>query len=101
VARVILKKLQAPEAMKNVRDRGKDLIDALNQINKQFGVFREVRGRGLMIGAELNPQWHGKAGEMCETARAHGLLMLQAGPNVLRFLPPLTITQDEMQKGID
>lgn len=101
VSRVILKKLQAPEAMKNVRDRGKELMDALDAINTQFGVFKEVRGRGLMIGAELTPQWHGKAGEICETARAHGLIMLQAGPNVLRFLPPLTITKDEMQKGID
>ncbi len=101
VARVILKKLQAPEAMKNVRDRGKDLTNTLEAINKQYKVFKEIRGRGLMIGAELMPQWHGKAGEICETARAHGLLMLQAGPNVLRFLPPLTITKDEMQKGVD
>ncbi len=100
VARVVVKKLQSPELMKNVRDRGKDLIDALEQFNKKHGACTEIRGRGLMIGAELSPRWHGKAGEIMETARAHGVLILQAGPNVLRFLPPLVITKEEMHKGI-
>jgi acetylornithine/N-succinyldiaminopimelate aminotransferase len=69
-------------------------------MNKQFGIFKEIRGRGLMIGAELNPQWHGKAGDISELGRKHGVLVLQAGPNVLRCVPPLTITEKEMKEGI-
>lgn len=100
VARVVLKKIQSPAVTKNVQSRSKQLVAALNMINKQHGIFAEVRGRGLMIGAEVKPAWHGKAGEIADAARANGLLVLQAGPNVLRFLPPLTITEKEMKEGI-
>ncbi len=100
VARVILKKLQTATLMNNVRDRGKQLTDALKAIDKKYNLFAEVRGRGLMIGAELKPDYHGKAGEIAELARKNGLLVLQAGPNVLRFVPPLVITQKEMAEGV-
>ncbi len=100
VARVALKKLQTPALQKNVKDRSKQLIAALEAFNKKHGMFTEIRGRGLMIGAELVAKWHGKAGEINDLARAHGVLILQAGPNVLRFLPPLTITDKEMKDGL-
>lgn len=100
VARVVLEKIQSPEITKNVRERGQQLTAALKAINKQHGIFKEIRGRGLMIGAELNPQWHGKAGDIAETARKNGLLILQAGPNVLRCVPALTITEKEMKEAI-
>lgn len=100
VARVGLKKLQTPALMQNVQARGQQLRDALANINTELGLFTEIRGRGLMIGAELKPELHGKAGEMTEKAREYGVLMLQAGPNVLRFLPPLTITEAELADGM-
>ena len=100
VARVVLKKIQSSELQKNVMARSKQLISGLKALDKTYGLFSEVRGRGLMIGAELKPQWHGKAGDISELARQHGLLVLQAGPNVLRFLPPLIITEQEMKKGL-
>ena len=100
VARVALKKLQTPALQKNVRERGKQLVSALKAINKQHGIFAEVRGRGLMIGAELKSPWHGKAGDIAECARLHGVLILQAGPNVLRFVPALNITEKEMKEGM-
>ena len=101
VARVVLKKLQTPALAKNVADRGKELRAGLAAINKKHSIFTEIRGRGLMIGAELAPKWHGKAGEIADFARAQGVLVLQAGPNVMRFLPPLIITQKELKTGID
>jgi len=100
VARVVLKKLQTVSLMKNINERGKQLKAALTTINKQYGVFEEIRGRGLMIGAELKTQWQGKAGDISELGRKNGLLVLQAGPNVVRFLPPLVITEKEMKEGI-
>ena len=100
VARVVLKKLQSASLVKNINDRSKQLKIALAEINKKHGLFTEVRGRGLMIGAELKPQWHGKAGDITELARKNGLMLLQAGPNVLRFLPPLVITEKEMKEGL-
>lgn len=100
VARVVLKKLQTPALMKNVAARSKQLVSALNALDKKYNIFAEVRGRGLMIGAELKKELHGKAGDIAEAARKEGLLVLQAGPNVMRFLPPLTITEKEMKEGL-
>ncbi len=100
VARAVLKKLQTPALRKNVAERGRQLVTALSAINAKHGLFSEIRGRGLMIGAELEPTWHGEAGDIAETARKHGVIVLQAGPNVLRFLPPLIITQKEMKEGL-
>lgn len=100
VARVVLKKLQSAELQKNVQARSKQLLAGLAALNKKYDMFAEVRGRGLMIGAELKQPWHGKAGDISEMARQYGLLVLQAGPNVMRFLPPLVVTEKEMAKGL-
>jgi acetylornithine/N-succinyldiaminopimelate aminotransferase len=53
-----------------------------------------------MIGAELKPEYHGKAGDLAELCRKHGLLVLQAGPNVMRLLPPLVIKETELAQGL-
>lgn len=100
VARVVLKKLRSEELMRNVRERGEQLRAALHDMNASLKLFKEVRGRGLMIGAELAEAYAGKAGEIVEVGRAHNVLFLQAGPNVLRFLPPLSITQEELTEGM-
>jgi acetylornithine/N-succinyldiaminopimelate aminotransferase len=100
VARVVLEILQSKELAANVNARGKQLISALKAIDKNYSLFSEIRGRGLMIGAELKPEFHGKAGDIAEIARMHGLLILQAGSNVLRFLPPLVIKENELGKGL-
>jgi acetylornithine/N-succinyldiaminopimelate aminotransferase len=100
VARVVLAKLQSPELISNVQARSKQIFAALKAMNKKYDLFTEVRGRGLMVGAELKHELQGKAGEIGDLARAYGVLILQAGPNVLRFLPPLVITEKEMKEGL-
>jgi len=100
VAYEVIKTLQSKKLTTNVKERGKEIFAALNAMNKKYKLFKEVRGRGLMVGAELLPALHGKAGDIAEVARAHGVLILQAGPNVLRFLPPLTITKKELADGL-
>lgn len=96
VAGAVLKKLKSAALMRNVSARSKQLRDALQALNKEFDLFREIRGQGLMIGAELADAYKGKAGDISEVARLHGLLILQAGPDVMRMVPPLTITQAEV-----
>lgn len=100
VARVVLSRLQQKELMAGVNARGQQLMKHLRILAGEFGMIREVRGRGLMIGAELKDAWHGKAGEISEIARKHGVIVLQAGPNVLRFVPPLVITEKEVEQGV-
>lgn len=59
--------------------------------------FGATRGLGLMIGVEVRPGQTNR--ELAARLMEHGLLVLTAGP-ALRLLPPLTITKDEMDKGL-
>ena len=100
VARVALAKLGSPAVLANVARGAQALRDGLQAINQALGLFEEVRGRGLMLGAALAAPYHGQAGAILDHAASHGLLLLQAGPDVLRFVPPLTITDEELADGL-
>lgn len=100
VSMQVVKQLQKPGFMKQVNARGKQLKDGLNALNRTYGMFKEVRGRGLMIGAELADAYKGKAGDISELARLQGAIVLQAGPDVLRFVPPLIITERDIKEGL-
>ena len=101
VARVALRKLGSPALLANVATQAQALRDGLAAINADLHLFDEVRGRGLMIGAALAPAYKGRAGEILDHAAAHGLLLLQAGPDVLRFVPPLTLGDGELVEGLN
>ncbi|HEU5048396.1 MAG TPA: aspartate aminotransferase family protein [Rickettsiales bacterium] len=100
VAGAVLKKLQSKPLVQNVKTRSAELFAELKVINKELGLFKEIRGKGLIVGAELNDQWRGKAGDITEVARRHNVLILQAGPDVLRIMPPLTVNKTEMKEGL-
>jgi acetylornithine/N-succinyldiaminopimelate aminotransferase len=100
VARAALRKLASPELLTNVAEQAQALRDGLAGIDAELHLFDEVRGRGLMIGAALAEAYRGRAGEILDHAAAHGLLLLQAGPDVLRFVPPLTISAGELAEGL-
>src|SRR5690606_27735499 len=60
-------------------------------------LVRDIRGIGLMLAVELRQ----KAGPYLKALmEEHGVLALPAGPNVVRFLPPLIITEDEVEIGV-
>ena len=101
VARVMLQKIRQPEFLAHVTRQGEKIVNALNGLNKELDVFAEIRGKGLMIGAELKGDWQGRAGEISERCHKHGVLVLVAGASVVRFLPPLNITDEELQAGLE
>ena len=80
------------DLLANVVARGKQLADGL----RSFPRVKEVRGRGLMLGAVLD----GDASEVVEACRANGLLALTAGPDVLRLLPPLVVDAAEVEEAL-
>ncbi|WP_101926392.1 MULTISPECIES: acetylornithine transaminase [Luteimonas] len=100
VARVALRKLASPEIAANVTRQSRALRDGLAALDAEFDLFSEVRGRGLMLGAVLRPEHAGKAATILDHAALHGLLMLQAGPDVLRFVPALNITDADIADGL-
>jgi acetylornithine/N-succinyldiaminopimelate aminotransferase len=95
-----LTKVQRPEILAHVEKMGAMLKAELAMINDAVGMFSDIRGRGLMVGAELKPPHAGNANALADVARKHGVLVLVAGPNVLRFVPPLTITEEELYAGM-
>ncbi len=100
VARVALRKLASTEVATNVVRQAQALREGIAAIDGGRGLFAEVRGCGLMLGAVLADAYKGRAGEILDRAAAHGLLLLQAGPDVLRFVPPLVITDEEVAEGL-
>ena len=100
VAGAALRELSSPALLANVERQSQALREGLAALDVEFGVFSEVRGRGLMLGAQLRPQLAGQAGAMVDRGIEHGLLMLQAGPDVLRFVPALNITDADVADGL-
>ena len=100
VARVALRTLASDDIAANVQRQAQAIRDGLDAINRDLDLFTEVRGRGLMIGAVLKPGYAGRAGEILDHAAANGLLLLQAGPDVLRFVPALNIGDDDVAEGL-
>lgn len=100
VARVALRKLASEPVAANVAKQSAALRDGLAAINDELQLFSQVRGRGLMLGAVLEPEYAGRAGEILDHAAANGLLLLQAGPDVLRFVPALNISDEEISEGL-
>jgi acetylornithine/N-succinyldiaminopimelate aminotransferase len=80
------------ELLDNVRTQGTALADSVASLSR----VRSVRGRGLLLGIEID----GAAAEVVDAARAHGLLVLTAGENVVRLAPPLTVSAEEVEEAL-
>ncbi len=100
VAAAALAELSSPALMDNVARQARAIRDGLAAIDADLGLFDEVRGAGLMIGAQLRPAHAGRAGDILEACVAGGLLVLQAGPDVLRFVPALNIGDEDVAEGL-
>lgn len=85
VAKYVVERISQPEFLAHVRETGEYLKDRLHEINSPL--IKAVRGRGLMIGLELTVE----AAPIIEAGYRHGLLMINAGTDVIRFVPPLII----------
>jgi len=81
------------ELLAHVRERGAQLAAGLEALP----AVRSVRGRGLLVGAELDRQ----AGPVVDACRDEGLLVLSAGPDVLRLTPPLVVNADEVTQALE
>ena len=78
--------------LKHVRDRGEQLVAGLSALPS----VQSVRGRGLLVGAVLDRP----VGPVVDACRGEGLLVLSAGPDVLRLTPPLVVTANEVDEAL-
>ncbi len=100
VAQVVVDTLKQPTVLASVQARSQQLQAGLERINQRYGVFSEIRGMGLLLGAVLAPAYAGRARDFWESATEAGLMCLVAGSQVLRFTPSLLITETELELGL-
>jgi len=98
VARAALRALVEEEMIANAGEMGEYFQDQLVEINSPH--VKEVRGKGLMIGVELHPQ-AGGARRFCEALQERGILAKETHHNIIRFAPPLIITQEQIDWAIE
>lgn len=100
VGEAALRLINDPKVLQGVRARHTHLVSALGIIGKRYGLFEKVRGIGLLLGCVLAEPWKGQAGYIVNRCLEHGLMVLQAGADVIRLAPSLLIEESEIDEGL-
>ncbi len=103
VSNAVLDVVLAPGFLEEVQQKGLRLKQKLAELADTYpDQIEGIRGEGLMLGLQLKADaFPNGVGRFVEAARKQHLLTVGAGQNVVRLLPPLTITQDEVNMSID
>jgi succinylornithine aminotransferase len=97
VALTVLQTINTPAFLARVKQAGQRLQQTLQTIAGDYPqVFSSVRGSGLMLGMVLSDAYAGRAKEIAKAAEANGLMVMIAGPDVVRFLPALVISDAQI-----
>ena len=96
-AHAVLDVIDNQDLIARAKQLGDFLLQGIQQLAEEFPKkILEVRGRGLMLGIQLTD----KPDELVSILRENGLLAVGAAGQTLRLLPPLTISQDEIEEGL-
>lgn len=95
-AKATLEVMLAPGFLDTALENGNKLQAKLQAALSDKETVTTVRGLGYMIGIETT----GNLGELVQAARDKGLIVLTAGTNVIRLLPPITLSDAEIEKGV-
>ncbi|MDZ7621397.1 MAG: aspartate aminotransferase family protein [Candidatus Competibacteraceae bacterium] len=101
VAGAVLDLIGDPALLAGVRHKHALFMAGLRNLNERFGVFRELRGKGLLLGCELEEPWRGRSRDFIKAALDEGLMVLVAGPDVIRLAPSLIIPDELIEAGLE
>lgn len=101
VANTVLSIINNTTFLNSVREQSNKFFSGLHQINKRLNIFNDIRGLGLLIGAELSNDISETAQDIISHCFANQLLITAAGPRTLRFCPPLNIDDKAMEQGFE
>ncbi|WP_413615219.1 aspartate aminotransferase family protein [Halomonas cupida] len=101
VALAAVRHIDTPEVLEGANRRFDLIREHLETINRKHGVFKEIRGKGLLVGAEMAPAYEGRAKDILPLAIEEGVMALVAGPNVLRMAPSLVIPEEDIVEGLE
>lgn len=93
-AQVVFDRVREPAFLRRVQQRGEQLKRQLHELPSDR--IREIRGSGLLWGIEFDRP----VKQLLEACLAEGLIILNAGDQVVRLCPPLIITEDEIDEGL-
>lgn len=96
-ATVVLKELLTQGMLLHVQETGEYLRSQLDNLKEKYNIIQEVRGLGLMQGIELDKP----AKEIIGKCIENGMLVVGAGEKVIRFVPPLIITKEQIDEAIE
>ena len=100
VSEAVIDVINTPEVQAGVKAKAQRYVDGLKAIDAKYKVFKEIRGKGLLIGAVLNEKYQGKAGDFLAAAMNEGVMTLVAGADVIRFAPSLVIPDEDIIEGL-
>ncbi|HIQ42162.1 MAG TPA: aspartate aminotransferase family protein [Pseudomonas oleovorans] len=100
VGEAVLDIVNTRQTLDGVQAKSERFKVRLEALGKQYGLFEQVRGMGLLLGCVLNDTWKGKAKQVLDAATAEGLMILQAGPDVVRFAPSLVVDDADIEEGL-
>lgn len=89
--------LTEDKLVENAEKNGKIFRDGLERLKEKHRIIREVRGKGLMIGVEMKFE----VKDILFDGIANNLLLLYSGKNILRLLPPLVISESDINKALE
>ncbi len=95
----VLRQFRERRILDNVNTVGSYMYDRLEEVMKEYDFITAHRGIGLIQGLEFDPDKK-KAGDVCKKAVENGLIIITAGANIIRFIPPLTVSRDDVDKMI-
>jgi ornithine--oxo-acid transaminase len=98
VARAALRVLVEEGMIENAAMQGERFLEGLRSI--RANTIRDVRGRGLLLAVELNPE-AGPARRYCEALQVEGILAKDTHEHTIRFAPPLVITSDQVDWALE
>ncbi len=101
IAEAALDTINTTEVLAGVKERETIFKAKLAEINDKYNLFKDIRGQGLLIGAELTDEYAGRAKEFVNASLANGLMCLVAGANVIRFTPSLVIPMEDIDAGME
>jgi acetylornithine/succinyldiaminopimelate/putrescine aminotransferase len=100
VAEAVFDVINTTEVLDGVKARHRLFIEGLRKINAVRNLFADVRGEGVWLGCELVEKYRGRAMDFVRAGHDAGLLVLVAGPDVIRLAPALTISLDDIIEGL-
>lgn len=97
IAHYCVTRLSDPALQSQVRRQSANFLEHFSRLKTRFpSVISEVRGRGLILGLQLTAD----PTPIVTACRERGLLVITCGTNTLRFVPPLIVTEEEVERGM-